>query len=241
MRLCVPMVSAKETLTSLLNQGYKVFWAVQQDYARKREAGQYDQGTDIPRYKRRRDRWATAVVGDLRRVFPPELESNLFRSPDTPISYDSWYSFIDIFLALLRELEQVQRTCLPQYTDLLLQDRLYVEDIDSFHKVRDVNPARVAPFLSNGFLEQTGTQVRLALEQILEVPLCARDWGGEIDDLYTANVVANETRHTTASLLKGPLIDRKPLEVSELWAGRPPATCSAESCSTRSTQARPTT
>ncbi len=39
---------------------------------------------------------------------------------------------------------------LDRYTDLPLQERLYVEDIDSFRKVRDINPQMVASVLDNG-------------------------------------------------------------------------------------------
>jgi hypothetical protein len=45
--------------------------------------------------------------------------------------------------------------------------------------------------------------VQQALEEILTVPLHKKDWGGEVNDLYTANVVVDGVRRPTAFLLKG--------------------------------------
>lgn len=90
-----------------------------------------------------------------------------------------------------------------------MTERLYVEDVDSFSKVRDVNPSMVTRFLSNSFLDWSEDQVQLALEQILDVSFHKKDWGGEINDLYTANVVVAGDRRATAFLLKGPGIGKK--------------------------------
>jgi hypothetical protein len=96
-----------------------------------------------------------------------------------------------------------------------VKDRLYVEDIDSFKKVRDVNPAMVSHLLRSGFLAISEDQVQIALEEILNVPFHRKDWGGEINDLYTANVVVNGERRATAFLLKGPGIGKKVMEIAD--------------------------
>ena len=192
---------------------------IRADYASKKEAGCYNKETDTPDYQERTNRWATVVVEELRLIFPTQLEMNLFLNPDIPfgaVSGDYEYqALIRRFGYFVRGLVTIQQTSLAQYTDLPLQDRLYVEDIDSFRKVRDVNPAMVTPYLSNGFLDRTEDQVQLGLEQILDVPFHKKDWGGEINDLYTANVVINGTRRATAFLLKGPGIGRKQLVISD--------------------------
>src|SRR5437660_9554881 len=107
------------------------------------------------------------------------------------------------------------QTSLLQYTNLPLQERLYIEDIEGFQKVRDVNPAMVAGFLSKGFLDRAEDQVQMALEQILGVPFHRKDWGGEVNDLYTANVVVNGSRRATAFLLKGPGIGKKEMTIAD--------------------------
>lgn len=70
-------------------------------------------------------------------------------------------------------------------------------------------------FLSNGFLAWSEDRVQLALEQILGVSFHRRDWGGEINDLYTANVVVSGARRASAFLLKGPGIGKKELTIAD--------------------------
>ena len=55
----------------------------------------------------------------------------------------------------------------------------------------------------------------MSLEQIVEVPFHKQDWGGEINDLYTTNIVVNGTRRATAFLLKGPGIGKKVMEIAD--------------------------
>jgi len=78
--------------------------------------------------------------------------------------------------------------------ELSTQDRLHVDDIDSFERVQNVSPDMVAGFLDNGFLDRTEDQVQSALEEMLGVPHHKKDWGGETNDLFTANLVVNGAR-----------------------------------------------
>jgi len=90
---------------------------------------------------------------------------------------------------------------------------LYVEDIDSFRKVRDVNPATVMDVLTDGYLNRSEDSVQTALERILSVPFHKKDWGGEQNDLYTANLLINGARYETAFLLKGNGLRSKTMEI----------------------------
>jgi hypothetical protein len=82
-------------------------------------------------------------------------------------------------------------------------ERLYVDDIDSFRKVRSVRPEDVEHLLNKGHIRLTEEEVQTAIEEILRVPFHRKDWGGEINDLYTANTVVRGKRRATAFLLKG--------------------------------------
>jgi hypothetical protein len=55
-------------------------------------------------------------------------------------------------LEFIDRLQKLLGTSLARYTDLPSRDRLFVEDIDSFSKVRDINPAMIASSLKNGYL-----------------------------------------------------------------------------------------
>jgi hypothetical protein len=173
MRLNVPMNAANESLIVLINRGYTVLAGIGADYSARKHAGTYDETEDNKKYSDQIDGWATDVAAELIRIFPTELERNLFLHPEIPfgaVSGDYLYqSMIRKFKHFIRGLEQIRQTSLAQYTDLPIQDRLYIEDIDSFQKVRDVNPAMVTGLLKNGFLSRTENQVQLALEQILGV------------------------------------------------------------------------
>ena len=88
-----------------------------------------------------------------------------------------------------------------------------VEYIDSFRKVRDVNPATVMDVLENGYLNLSEDSVQTALERILSVSFHKKDWGGELNDLYTTNVIINGTRHETVFLLKGNGLRKTTMEI----------------------------
>jgi hypothetical protein len=113
----------------------------------------------------------------------------------------------------VRGLNRIRLQSLPEYTDLPLDVRLYVEDIDSFHKVRDVNPATVMAALDNGYLDRSEDSIQLALERILCVSFHKTDWGGELNDLYTSNLLINGTRHETAFMLKGKGLQSTTMEI----------------------------
>jgi hypothetical protein len=101
------------------------------------------------------------------------------------------------------------------WIDLPVMDRLFVEDIDSFSRVRDINPAMVTSFIPGGFLSLSEDSVQHALEQILNLEFHQKDWGGEFCDTYTANVIVNGTRRDTAILLKGPGIGKKQMTIAD--------------------------
>jgi hypothetical protein len=218
-RLKVSMASANERLIMLINRGYTVLSKINQDYSVKKEQKNYTEDADNSLYSEQINQWAEEVVNELNQVFPTELESNLFLNPEIPfgaVSGDYKYqSMVLHFKYLIRGLDTIRQACLPQYTDLPMQDRLYIEQIDSFQKVRDVNPTMVTKFLKNGFLTRTEDYIQIALEQILGISFHKKDWGGEVNDLYTANIVVNGTRRATGFLLKGPSIGMKEMTIAD--------------------------
>src|ERR1700680_4170208 len=172
MRLKIPMTSANETLMVPVNRDYGVLTAITQDYTARKNSGGYKEKEDNARNEEQVNQWASEVASELSRVFPTELERNLFLNPEIPLGAVSsedykYQSMIRNFKFFVRGIETIRQTSLVHYTDLAIQDRLYVEDIDSFQKVRDVNPAMVTGFLKNGFLGLSEDAVQLALEQIL--------------------------------------------------------------------------
>lgn len=97
-----------------------------------------------------------------------------------------------------------------------VRERLYVEDIDNFKDVREVTPAEVSRFLTtDGFLDLPEDEVQRAMEKILDVPFHKKDWGGESNDLYSANVQINGIRVPTAFMLKGNGLRRAEMRIAD--------------------------
>ena len=217
MRLRIHIATANEELVALVNEGYNAISAMQIAYQEKKENGTYNDSKDVEELAAPVNAWADKVAESLGRIFPTQLETHLFLDPEIPfgaVSGDYQYqSTLMRFRHFVRGLNKIRLNSLPEYTDLPLDVRLYVEDIDSFRKVRDVNPATVLDVLTDGYLDQSEDSIQTALERILSVPFHKKDWGGELNDLYTANLLINGARHETAFLLKGNGLRSKTMEI----------------------------
>lgn len=222
MRLGTSRAAAEERLIARLNEGYQLRQRLWTDYNERRQSDSFDPNTDNQRYFGLTDDWANGVISDLKAIFPTTLEANYFsdRQSSTAVMYQNidqtfgrlYYSTLP---NLIDRLSKILESDLARYTDLPIQERLFVEDIDSFRNVRDVNPAMVAHVLTDGVLNRSEDEIQLALEQILDVPFHKKDWGGEFNDLYTANVIVNGARIETAFLLKGNGLKRREMRIAD--------------------------
>jgi hypothetical protein len=198
MRLRTSRTAAEEHLIARLNEGYELRHRLWSDYDQLRQSESFDADVDNKRYASLTNDWANSVIEALDAIFPTPLESNRFRDRHSwnavdyqGIDQPSGRLYYSTLPNLIARLQNILDSDLARYTDLPIQDRLFVEDIDSFRNVRDVNPAMVAHALTNGYLDRSEDQIQLALEQILGVPVHKKDWSGEFNDLYTANVIVN--------------------------------------------------
>lgn len=94
------------------------------------------------------------------------------------------------------------------------ETRIFIEDIDNFVKAKEVKFFSVSNNLVEGRIDIAEDAVQIALEEILSVPNHKNDWGGEGNDLFTANLKINGRRFATAFLLKGKGERTKTLEIS---------------------------
>ncbi|MEX0271916.1 pentapeptide repeat-containing protein [Leptolyngbyaceae cyanobacterium UHCC 1019] len=82
--------------------------------------------------------------------------------------------------------------------------RIYIDDIDSFARVKDVSFDVISHLLnSKGHLNVSEDKIQIVLEVILNEKFHKKDWGGEYNDLYTSNLIVGGVRRSTAFLLKG--------------------------------------
>lgn len=217
MRLRIHYSAANEELVSLINDGYESINQVQGDYNNRKKEGSYNDKNDVPIISQPVESWASNVSSALLKIFPTPLENNLFQNPDIPFGAVSGDYQYQIFISRARHyvkgLNRIRTQSLPEYTDLPLEARLYVEDIDSFRKVRDVNPSLVLEHLENGYFDKSEDFIQSSLERILDVSFHKKDWGGELNDLYTANTKVNGSRYSTAFLLKGNGLKVKEMQI----------------------------
>ena len=200
----------------MINEGYDAISTVRIEYLKRKDIGEYND-KNLNDLLEPVESWADKVVKTLDKIFPTQLERHLFLDPEVPFGAVSGdYHYQSAMLRcryFIRGLNKIRVESLPEYTDLPLDARLYVEDIDSFRKVRDINPATVMNVLVDGYLNWSEDSVQTALERILSVPFHKKDWGGEQNDLYTANVMVNGARRETAFLLKGNGLRNKTMEI----------------------------
>jgi hypothetical protein len=95
------------------------------------------------------------------------------------------------------------------------KDRIFIDDIESFSKVRDVAPAAVASLLKDGYLDVAEDMVQKALEEILNVPFHKLDCPNEYNDLYTLNILVDGARRQVAFMLKGNGLKKKVMEIRD--------------------------
>ncbi len=210
MRLKLSKASAEEAILTVMNRGYQLAPQIYADYVARRDGNDFEKERDVGQYRQRLNQWLSQAKTALCEIFPTDLEANVFLEMFSA-SAASFTNMDDDVGALVYQriptyLERLHRVLdlhLRRYSDLPLKERLVVEDIDSFMKVRDVNPSMIAALLRSGRIELTEDKVQMALEAILDVPFHKKDWGGEVNDLYTANVLLNGVRRSTAFLLKG--------------------------------------
>ncbi len=222
MRLKISRAEAEERLLPLLNAGYELRESLWSDYVSLRKAGTVDFKEACNGYHGLADNWANKVIRELNMIFPSALEANKFKdrwswnSVDY-LNMDNTFGqlYYDTLPTYIKRLYNIIELDIPRYTDLPIKERLFVEDIDSFRKVRDVNHAMVSQHLKDGRLDYLEDQVQVALEQILDVPFHKKDWGGELNDLYSANVVVNGARTETAFLLKGKGCTSREMQIAD--------------------------
>lgn len=222
MRLKKSKTAVEEILINHLNEGYKLLSFIDSDYSTRKADKSYDSDIHGKEYEDKLEEWGQLVLVHFDEIFPTELEKNEFLKPPYKFrtvnaDWDKKYSNTKVRLEeIIESLKKIIENNIARYTDLPIEKRLYIEDIDSFRNVRDVNPSVVKELLDeNGYLDLSEDFIQIALEQILDVSFHKKDWGGEINDLYTANIIVNGSRIAGAFLLKGNGLKKKTMEIRD--------------------------
>src|SRR5262245_51840189 len=125
MRLNIARNSAEERLVSLLTAGHRLRLQLHRDYRDRVAAGSFDRATDLPRYRQLMSAWTATVQGELKAIFPTDLELFEFSShaSHNAVSYQGmdqefarvYHQDLPLYLERLKALVDSD---LRKYTDL---------------------------------------------------------------------------------------------------------------------------
>lgn len=152
--------------------------------------------------------WASEAVAYLELTFPTNKETGQFL-----YSTGNSYGYNDMAPAVenvinstqrrVKVLEDILNTLESYYQFQLPEPRLYIQSIDSFSRVRNINPEQVHSLLNNGHFDIPEREVKEAFAQIIGQSYIPADWGGETEDIYSSLVLLNGERVQTSIILKG--------------------------------------
>ncbi len=221
MKLRVSRNAAEEALREKLMEGYQLLLRCENDRMSKKRLCTWNLTSDVALQRGWLNDWYNSTAETLRAIFPTELEALEFMRPKRTASAfqylddHNWRVLLDDIQLHLEALRIATDDRMERYPSMPTEARLYVEDIDSFVRVRDINPSMVSLFLRSGRLELFEDEVQVGLEGILNMPFHQKDWGGEPNDLYTSNIMINGRRRCTAFMLKGKGLKSKKLELKD--------------------------
>jgi hypothetical protein len=218
MRLKLSKNKAEEILIKHLIKGYSIREKVRSNYTINFKSQNFENNRII--INEEISTWNRDVSKELEIIFPTLLQCFYFNNPPEEgsalmtLNGDSgWDNMVSFMLKKINALHRFLEIDIKQYTDLPIGKRLYIEDIDSFKNVRDVNPSLVDSVLENGYFDKSEDEVQMVFEQIINESFHKKDWGGEENDLYTSNILINGKRTSSAFLLKGNGLRNKTMEI----------------------------
>lgn len=218
MQLKKARIQVKCELLDLMNAGYSFLEKIQAEFANKTWQGTFTFEDDQKQCELV-DQWTVGAIVFINSVFPTNFEQKTFihlMNPDVAVlsSISAHHALRSLLQHRINLLDKVVESNLNRYNDLKVL-RIYIDDIDSFSKIQEIRPEEVSDLFINGFLDQSEEFIQIGLEEILDVPFHKKDWGGEINDLYTSNVLLKGSRVASAFLLKGSGLRKKVLEIKD--------------------------
>jgi hypothetical protein len=222
MRLLKSRAHAEEALAPLVTEGYEIAFHIDRDYTEKKKKGIFDSEADNANYLKLTNEWWRKVHDELLDIFPTQMEMlAMYHEPTggpniiSAGTDQTWFNRFHRMRSFARKLERILKEDLPVYTDLPQGEQLFIEDIDSFRTVRDVNPQQISKYLKNGRIEAAEDDIQLNLEKMIGESFHKKDHGGEENDLYTTLLTVNGRRVPTAFMLKGRGLTKNEMTIAD--------------------------
>ena len=139
MRLLKSRNTAQEEITEVLNEGYSLLSEMGAERETRKADSTWAPAEAKPRHEEQVNEWGGKVQRVLLGIFPTKREWNYFLNPPhqglSAIAADDnddyeWQSLKLRLKDLINALDTLIEARLDSYTDVPLQKRLYIEDID---------------------------------------------------------------------------------------------------------------
>jgi len=202
MKLKTSANAARERITQMIISGNILLEKVTAEYSASKKAGTFDEKNDIPVWKEQQVDWLHTCLAVLQDIFPTPAEAIRLKNAQASTPYQSgvnakWSGLTNDIKAKVSALDDADKSIGKYSVDMA--DELFVEDIDSFAKARDINPRQVKRLLP---LELSADQVQTHLQEIIGESFQRAD-SEEPSDPLTADIRVGGDRLKAAFLLKG--------------------------------------
>src|SRR4029434_5175181 len=74
--------TAQEEITAILNAGYQLLHAIENDYHGRTKAGDFDENREMTTYEEVCQEWVKEAQKGLKDIFPTALEANYFATQE---------------------------------------------------------------------------------------------------------------------------------------------------------------
>jgi hypothetical protein len=187
----------------MIVSGNTLLEKVNGEYAAAKKAGTFDDKKDIPRWNDQYIDWLHKCLGTLQDMFPTPMEAFKVKNAQASVSYQSgtnikWGALTNNVRAKLSALDSVFQSVNDYSVEMTHE--LFIEDIDSFAKARDINPRQVKRLLPLKLLQD---QVQTFFEEIIGEQFHKQDSEGKASDTLTVHVTIGGDRLKAFLLLKG--------------------------------------
>ncbi len=187
----------------MIQSGNQLLNQFDSDYSARRGNGSFDPAVQVPEYQKQYLEWINDALVKLQQIFPTNVEAFRVRNARGSAIVQAgmniqFCSLKNELLAKLGAVDELFRT-VDEYT-IPSSSEVYVEQIDSFVKAREINPREVKSLVPVNLLED---DVQKFLEEIVGENFHQDDWGGETNDLFSSQILLGGQRKRAAFMLKG--------------------------------------
>ena len=203
MKLKTSHNAARERVNEVIVSGDILLDKITGEYYAAKTAGAFSEEQHIPQWKEQYVDWLHKCLGSLQDIFPTPQEAITLKNVQGSGSLKGpmnvkWTSLTTDIKAKLSTLQSIIKS-VDEYS-MGMAEELFIEDIDSFAKARDINPRQVKQLLA---LNLSADQIQTFFEEILGEPLRRPDEGDAATDIFACKVTIGGDRARTALLLKG--------------------------------------